>query len=309
MEFKPDINFEIGLRINKELNKNLDMELCSYLPYPLQNIIAGYTIDCNDAIYALSISDLSLIQWCHSIIKYDKNKILKDGYTWQDWGTEDKYFNFIKWIYEEFKPSKEELLCEIYVIWYICRRDYLKVISWLHNNFTLDKIDIRSIYNIAGVNDKVDIVKFIKSISNMSITEYIGSKCVTFISRCENGNLKVAKWMANEFKITREKCLLINSMLFNRICKNGHLEVAKWLVSEFQMTKKECVSTSDCPPIYTFEYVCRHGNLEFVKWLVSEFQMTKKECKLGYENAHQNEKKEIMIWLNNKFKYYIKHQR
>jgi hypothetical protein len=98
-----------------------------------------------------------------------------------------------------------------------------------------------------------------------------------FRYKCTIGDLDIAKWMSEEFKIIKDDFVIElddhHYYVFESTCLNGQLEVAKWFSSNYDLNKN---TFGTWRTNIIFSNCCsEHNNLPIIKWLYETFDITK----------------------------------
>lgn len=65
----------------------------------------------------------------------------------------------------------------------------------------------------------------------------------SFHLACRRNQLEIAKWLHKRFVVERIEIIRYGCDLLVDVCKNGYCNLAKWLIEEFELTREEMYST------------------------------------------------------------------
>lgn len=82
------------------------------------------------------------------------------------------------------------------------------------------------------------------------------------------GDLKTLMWVLETFHFVIEDYEFMSNF-FESVCINGHLEMARFIYEEFRITRENTYH------IDVLESVCNVGNLEMAKWVTIVFSIKK----------------------------------
>ena len=225
-------------------------------------------------------NNLNVAIWLDNLFHFTRREVLQIN--------TDKYINqIIKTGAQEYNSCFR----------YVCAKGHHDVAKWIHNKWTQTAKDIttcgNSAFFLACENGHYDIVvwlyelcdkniheahKILNGIKYWTNPEYSDKIIIINNSKdailynynnlfrivCGNSHNKIAYWLDNEFKFTREELMIVQNQAFMLSCENANIELAKWLHSKCNFTKEE-ITTS-------LQYV-KKLNVDIAAWLNETFNL------------------------------------
>jgi hypothetical protein len=176
-----------------------------FLPQPLLNIIAEYSLDDNLKDVVLT-KDLAIIKWYHKVKKLSKQDYLKDYYgnykfdTISAFACKNNCLDIIQWLYEDIKFTGKELLEKDNSFIAACSHGNLQIAQWLYKTF------------------------------GSKVVSGVGNYYAILTVACNDNYLELAKWLCSIFvlsKIQREDYL---SYLNKSYCNKTY--TTHWVIRE-----------------------------------------------------------------------------
>lgn len=106
-----------------------------------------------------------------------------------------------------------------------------------------------------------------------------------FLVVCENGDLKMAKWLYLDVQHINVAFFYI---IFERVCGKGHLDIAQWIFSLDPNIMLHCNAA--------FKLACANGHIHIVKWLHS--QGTNLDYDVAYQLAREYSHQNVIDWFS-----------
>lgn len=189
-----------------------------------------------------------LIEICPTIdVSVNNNNIFKDA-------CKRGKLDIAMWLFDTFPQiNVKEVQYSAYIN--ACNKGHLEVIKWLRKTnqiFDIYELDLLSFIN-ACMDGYLDVAIYLKELNprvihSISLTN--NCDCDIFLSVCKRGNLKMAKWLLENFPQIKDKLCHTDAdenqseindkenqreidVVFRDVCKRSDLEMAQWLLKTF----------------------------------------------------------------------------
>jgi len=130
-------------------------------------------------------------------------------------------------------------------------------------------------FDYACLQGNLQLAKWIKNdIRHPPLVRFARPSVINlFHCLCENGQLEVAKWFADEFDVRFEDLDFPHHPL-KLASRNGHFDTTKWLKRTFRVSREDVMAS--------IHSACWYGHLEIAKWLQMKFSITKEDMGPGF---------------------------
>jgi len=123
-----------------------------------------------------------------------------------------------------------------------------------------------------------------------------------FETACYIGHPNVAKWLANELKLTKADIVDGNCMPITGAAEAGHLGIAKWLTDHFKLSTADIRANDNL----TLRLALEYEQIDMADWLVDRFGLTEADVRddnnVAIREACERSRHATLDWMKEKFK-------
>jgi hypothetical protein len=175
------------------------------------------------------------------------------------------------------------------------RATLVDVAAWLVARLRSDRpsnpsVDLKHITTVACQIGCLPVVQWLAAESNLQRHSVVSSDCSLFRCVCEAGNLDIAEWLADTYRLDKLDVSCMRHLAYRKA-------IARWLAARFAMTKQDVLACDS----YAFRWSCAHGHLAVAQWLVSHFRLSCADVSTIQNFALEWSSGPVADWLSERF--------